>query len=274
MSAEALELRPTIDRLWLEEVARLDPLTHAYALWDLDRLPQSVRFVSALERGRTVAYLLAWFGQPGVPVVHWVGEVDRAAALAERFPRPPFVGLVPTEAEPLLRSRFPRSRPVPVLALWRPRGSVDTVGPEPVVRRLRPPDAAELRTWSEGRGDADRPNFGALDLAAEHVWGAFESGRLVGVARAAVRLPGVWVVSGVYVDPEARGHGLGRRLVSAMIDSADRAGAPTGLYVREDAGPARKTYTSLGYREVGRRLWLEVVTPAEPAPPRREARPR
>ncbi len=271
MPAPGVELHPTIDREWLEAAARADPLPHAYALWDLLRFPRSIRFVSALEHGRTVAYLLVWFGRPERPVVHWVGATDQTGALADHLPPPPFVGVIPHEVEPLVRARSPRASASPLRLLWRDRGPTGVEDPERLVRRLKPADRRLLRAWVEEGADRGRPPFGPLDLAEEPVWGAFVEGRLVGVSRAAVRLPTVWVVAGVYVDPEFRGHGLARRLVGALVEEAERFGSPTGLFVREDAAPARRVYATLGYHEVGRRLWVEV--PAAPASDPRDGRP-
>ncbi len=258
MPARDVELRPTIDRAWLESASRTEPLPHAYALWDLLRLPRSVRFVSATERGRTIAYLLVWIGSPERPVVHWVGEALGTEALAQHLPPPPFAALVPTEAERTVKARYPRAVSYPTLLLWRARGPAGVEDPEQLVRRLGPSDQRTLSTWVESGRDRGRPQFGPLDLSEEPVWGAFAQGRLVGVVRAAIRLPGVWVVAGVHVDPEFRGHGLARRLLGALIEEAERFGSPTGLFVREDAAPARHVYASLGYREVGRRLWMDV----------------
>lgn len=263
MAEVPLELRPTIDLAWLEAAARAEPLPHAYALWDLANLPAMVRFVSALDGERTVAYLLVWLGRPERPIVHWLGDTDRAQALIDRFPPPPFVATVPPEAEGVVRARFHRASTSPILLLWRDRGVLGEVDPERLVRRLAHDDRPELVRWSRRGDEPDRPDYAAIDPAAEPIWGAFERGRLVGVTRAAVRLPLVWVVAGVYVDPEARGHGLARRLVGTLIQEAEGAGAPTGLFVREDAGAARRVYEGLGFRPVGRRLWVEV--PAGPA---------
>ncbi len=268
--AHDLELRPTIDRIWLEEAVRTDPLSHAYALWDLLHLPRSVRFVSALEHGRTVGYLLIWLGRPAAPVVHWAGGTTGAALLARRLPIPPFVAIVPPEVEADVRAVHPDARASPILLMWRGRGPPGTTDPEGLVRRLGRSDRETLKHWSLARPGTEHREYLGVDPAEEPVWGAFESGRLVGVVRASVRLPMVWVVSGVYVDPEVRGHGLGRRLVGALVEEAERAHAPTGLFVREESAAARHVYLSLGYRPVGRRLWMDVAggggTPQPPAP--------
>lgn len=57
----------------------------------------------------------------------------------------------------------------------------------------------------------------------------------------------------IVVDPRARGRGLGRRLVAALVDWGRRHGAPQAyLLVREGNQPARALYRSLGFVEAYR----------------------
>jgi ribosomal protein S18 acetylase RimI-like enzyme len=68
----------------------------------------------------------------------------------------------------------------------------------------------------------------------------------------------MWIVNGVYVDPNARGRGIGGVLVEAALASAREARARVGLYVREDRLEARRLYERLGFRPAGRRTWLDL----------------
>jgi ribosomal protein S18 acetylase RimI-like enzyme len=57
----------------------------------------------------------------------------------------------------------------------------------------------------------------------------------------------------IVVAPKARGRGLGRRLVAALIDWGQRQGATSAyLLVREGNQPARALYRSLGFVDVYR----------------------
>lgn len=255
--AAGVEVRPTIDRRWLERVSASDPLVHAYALWDLDRTPGEVRFVSAVRGEETVGYLLIWLGRRAGPVVHWFGDADLAGVLLPAFPRPPFTAVVPSDVEPAVVSAFPGAKAARLRMMVRAPGT-PSPGAGGAVRRLERAHRAALVELTSSYDTSELAAYAGLDPETEPMWGAFQGDRLVGVARAAVRLTGIWVVGGVFVEPPSRGRGLGLALVGAVVAEAERAGARTGLYARDDARAAVRLYERLGFREVGQRSWLDV----------------
>lgn len=265
MEATSVELRATLDREWLEEAVRSDPVSHAYAAWDLARFPDRVRFVSAVEGGHTIGYLLHWLGHPSGIVVHWVGGENAAPALAAALPPRPFVAIVPPAVRDIvLRARGP-GREFGVRLLTRGTATEGAATPDSSrVRRLSRADATALTDWVERQDAPELRGYRGRDPEAEPTWAAFDHGRLVGVARAAVRLPSVWIVSGVYVAPSARRQGWGRALVSAVAAAAEEAGAVAALFAREDRAPALGMYEGLGFRPIGRRLWLDLGTGLSP----------
>jgi GNAT superfamily N-acetyltransferase len=94
--------------------------------------------------------------------------------------------------------------------------------------------------------------------ARRAVFGAFNGEDLVGVTgcmqHAKVKARHTAIVWGMYVSPEQRGRGLGRRLLEAIIDEArtwpdvDRL----TLTVVERAGRARQLYRVMGFETYGR----------------------
>jgi L-amino acid N-acyltransferase YncA len=99
--------------------------------------------------------------------------------------------------------------------------------------------------------------FTAARLPA-HRYVATESGRVLGwVAASAVSARCVYagvVEHSVYVDPAARGLGVGRSLLQALIASAETAGIWTiqsSIFPENTASLA--LHRSAGFREVGRR---------------------
>lgn len=99
--------------------------------------------------------------------------------------------------------------------------------------------------------------FTAARLLA-HRYIATNAGRVLGwVAASAVSGRGVYagvVEHSVYVDPAARGLGVGRTLLAALISSTEAAGVWTiqsSLFPENTA--SRALHRSSGFREVGRR---------------------
>lgn len=63
---------------------------------------------------------------------------------------------------------------------------------------------------------------------------------------------GVAQVQGVWVDPGVRGQGLGAAGTAAVVERAYALGAHTvSLYVNDYNAPARRTYRSVGFEQVG-----------------------
>jgi ribosomal protein S18 acetylase RimI-like enzyme len=258
VTGRTVELRPTIDRTWLEREAVRDPLAHAFALWDLERNPDRIRFFSAVEGETTVAYLLVWLGHPSATVVHWVGG-GAETGLAGLLPPRPLVTIVSSEVRDAVELARGPAREHALRAMVRTHAP-SPAGAEPLrdVRRLTRGDVPSLAAWARRQNDPVVADYPFLDPEAEPTWGAFEGRDLVGVVRAEVRLPRLWVLGGVYVHPAARGRGWGRSLVSAGLTAGEATGARVALYVREDRTEAVQLYESLGFRSAGRRIWLDL----------------
>ena len=137
------------------------------------------------------------------------------------------------------------------------------------LRRLGPEDAAAYReirlealadsphnfsSTLESEQDQPLDRFAAR-LADDLVLGAFSGPRLIGVAgfyvqpRPKHRHKGMlW---GMYVRPDHRSAGIGRKLVEAIIAHARRHVELLQLFVIADNLPARRLYASLGFVEYG-----------------------
>jgi L-amino acid N-acyltransferase YncA len=127
---------------------------------------------------------------------------------------------------------------------------------------VQPPDEAEMgRRWRD---------------VVERGWPylvALSAGRVVGFAYAGAYRPRpayrFTVEDSVYVENEARGRGLGRALLGALIEAAETAGARQMIAVIGDSANAAsvRLHASLGFsrvgllRSVGRKFerWLDVV---------------
>jgi ribosomal protein S18 acetylase RimI-like enzyme len=92
-------------------------------------------------------------------------------------------------------------------------------------------------------------------LGASHVLGACRARKLIGIAVLIVhqspKMAHKGVLVGMYVRPEARRTGVGRRLVEAIIGTARRHVELVQLTVVMGNEPARRLYAGLGFVEYG-----------------------
>jgi ribosomal protein S18 acetylase RimI-like enzyme len=244
-----------IDRAWLEAQARVDPVAHAWALWDLDHEPGRFRLVSRVREGRTLGYLLIWYAG-GAPRVHWVSADPADGMLALGLPLPPVVAIVPERVAMAVSERLHSTESFPLDVLVCTGRTLTS--PDPRVRRLRSSDMGLLTEMIARNPPVELAGYATLDLDRAPVWGAFEADRLVAVARIAVQLPTVWIVTGVFTDPAYRGRGLGREVTAAATAGALATGARAALYVRADNAPAQTIYREIGFERVDRRVWIDA----------------
>ena len=138
------------------------------------------------------------------------------------------------------------------------------------VRRLLPEDAARyreirlegLRVSPEAFGNTfEVENARPIELFADRIrdsetMGAFEGAEILGVAglraNQGPKESHKGTLVGMYVRPQARNRGVGRRLVEAVIEVARRRGVELlQLAVVSDNEPARRLYARLGFVEYG-----------------------
>ena len=137
------------------------------------------------------------------------------------------------------------------------------------IRRMMPADAAQYREIRLEGLKCSPEAFGSTyetesvqplsrfseRLASSAVFGAFRGAELLGIAGFAVR-NGVkeahkGLLWGMYVRPDARTAGVGRRLVEAVIDYARQRVELLQLSVVSDNEQARRLYAGLGFVEYG-----------------------
>lgn len=120
----------------------------------------------------------------------------------------------------------------------------------PEAFRRAPEEADSLETLKRRLGTAGRGG-------EEFVLGAFDAGDLVGIVGCrredGVKCRHVAVIWGMYVTPEARGRGVGRRLLEHAVARARHWPAMDHLWlsVVTTQAPARRLYAACGFRVIG-----------------------
>jgi predicted GNAT family acetyltransferase len=100
--------------------------------------------------------------------------------------------------------------------------------------------------------------FGARTHEMGTYLGIRKAGRLVAMAGERLRLPGFTEISSVCTDPEHRGRGYARRLVSALARRIAQRDETAFLYVLLDNDPALRIYEKLGF-ETRRCVRIAVI---------------
>lgn len=121
--------------------------------------------------------------------------------------------------------------------------------------RIRPARVDELDELSEVAVGAGSPDAADGQLAVVHRAGrllaAELGGRAVGVA-GSLPVAGATFVSDLFVSPDARGRGVGRALLEALLADAGEC-----VVFSSHHPAAGHLYESLGLRSLGRLLYLE-----------------
>jgi RimJ/RimL family protein N-acetyltransferase len=140
------------------------------------------------------------------------------------------------------------------------------------IRRLAQENAADPGLYRDIRLEALRANpeaFGSTfetenaqpsswffdRLGTSTVLGAFHDTKLVAIAGFAIqqgqKRAHKGLLWGMYVRPGARGTGVGRRLIEAVLELARRRVELIQLTVVQDNAQARRLYASLGFQDYG-----------------------
>jgi ribosomal protein S18 acetylase RimI-like enzyme len=150
------------------------------------------------------------------------------------------------------------------------RVTADPVAADPyVLVPAAPPRADYLRLRRESGLTPKRPEQADGALAGSWSWCHVRTAEGAVVAMGRVVGDGGWyfLVADMAVDPAHQRRGLGRRVLTRLLDDV-RARAPRGAYVTLVADPpGRRLYESLGFRDVapgatGMVLELDLDLPA------------
>ncbi|MFF5894327.1 GNAT family N-acetyltransferase [Streptomyces argenteolus] len=139
------------------------------------------------------------------------------------------------------------------------------VAPDPLVRRVRKDEMdvlmpACVSMFTEEVGVSPLAGDGGLLYQARvaelistgRSFARIENGKVLFKAEIGAATPRACQIQGVWVAPEARGRGLSKAGMAAVLRYALHDVAPVvSLYVNDYNTPARRAYSSVGFRETG-----------------------
>jgi len=72
------------------------------------------------------------------------------------------------------------------------------------------------------------------------------------------------MIGGVYTHPNYRNKGYATLATSAVTEEALRHAETAALFVRSDNYSATRVYEKIGYKKIGKKLWVDVGTGHKP----------
>jgi len=258
------EINETNKSRFIKSLKR-DFIRHVFAVYDLQKDPQHTIAYAALENGVLEGYVLLYTAAD-VPSVVLEGENKVAEKLLEHAPQSKFIIHAPPNLLPAIKKRFPNADHYfeDWMLVKKNEAKFFESG---LVRRLRTEeDAKKLADLLLSRKDRP-PNTMtkyADWISRMPLYGVFKEDRLVSYAGSFIQLPQVWLIGGVYTDPQHRNSGYATLATSAITKEALRTAEAAALFARADNQPAIKAYGKIGYRKIGEKVWVDVGTGLKP----------
>jgi RimJ/RimL family protein N-acetyltransferase len=247
------------------ECVKSDVIKHVFAFYDVQYDPEHTTTYAAFQKNRVMGYILTYTAAD-VPSVILESEEDAAETLIVHAPENHFIMHTAPNLLPVIKRRFPSAKDY--IENWmivrKPEGYFHS---SRLVRRLHTEeDAAMLaKLLLERRDRPERMMKKYIEwVTTLPIYGVFKKGMLVSYAGSFIQLPQVWMIGGVYTDPEHRNKGYALLGTSAITKKALRHAEAAALFVRSDNYPAVRVYEKIGYRKIGEKLWIDVGTGLRP----------
>ena len=240
-------------------------IRHVFAFYDIQHEPKHTTVYGAFEDGDLKGYILIYTALE-FPSIVMDCKGETAEKLIKYAPKTRFIMHAPPTLLPAIKRSFPDAKHYVENWMLVKRGQANLFRSKFVRRLQSNKDASELAMLLSAQ--KDRPRGIAkkyIDwIGKMPVYGVFVNDELVSYAGSFLQLPEVWMIGGVYTDPNDRGKGYATLATSAVTEEALRNAETAALFVRSDNYSAIKVYEKIGYRKIGEKLWVDVGTGLRP----------
>ena len=258
----------TVDERNKKQVVNLlksDMIKHVFALYDIQHDPEHTLMHAAFESGKLKGYILTYTALETLSVIMEC-ENETAKKLIEHAPADEFVMHAPPDLLPTIEKRFPYAKHYIENWMLVEKGKT-RISMSELACRLRTEEDAEklhklLETRTERTPSSTKRYFDWMRRMP--LYGLFIDDELVSYAGSFLQLPQVWMIGGVYTNPDHRNRGYATQTTSAVTEEALRNAEAAALFVRSDNYAAIRTYEKIGFRKIGEKLWVDVGTGLRP----------
>jgi HAD superfamily hydrolase (TIGR01549 family) len=249
----------------LEEL-RQDPVRHVFADYDLRYDPAHTEAYAVFSAEVLDGYILTYTAADVPSVILESDHAETAQQLIQHAPQSNFIVHALPNLLSVIASRHPSAKYYYENWMLVKKGKAN-IFTSHLVRKLQTKqDALQLSRLLETRKERPKRTVEKyVDwLRKMKMYGVFVQGKLVSYSGSFLQTPQISMIGGVYTHPELRNRGYSTLATSAITEEALKNSEAAALFVRSDNYPAIRVYEKIGYRKIGRKIWVDVGTGLRP----------
>jgi RimJ/RimL family protein N-acetyltransferase len=243
---------------------RLDVIRHVFAFYDIQYDPEHTTMYAVFRNEKLKGYILIYSALRYPSVILECASRD-AERLIKYAPEDNFIVHTSPNLLPIIESRFFSAKHYLENWMLIKKNKANFFRSE-FVRRMHGEDSSKLEALLSNREDRSTVLMRRYKELIDKMplYGVFINGELVSCAGSFIQLPQVWMIGGVYTNPDHRSKGYATLATSAITEEASKNAESAALFVRSDNYPAIRIYEKVGYEKIGEKLWVDVGTGQKP----------
>jgi len=244
---------------------RSDVIKHVFAFYDIQHEPEQTTTYVAFEDGKIKGYILI-YAALDFPSVILECDEDLAEKLLNYAPENHFIMHTNPNLLSSVLQEFPDAKHYVENWMLVKKGQANFFKSANVRRLHTEEDASRLALLLSTREERPRGTVSRyMDMIKKMpIYGVYANSQLVSYAGSFIQLSEVWMIGGVYTHPDQRSRGYATLATSAVTEEALKNAEAAALFVRSDNYPAIKAYEKIGYKNIGKKLWVDVGTGLKP----------
>jgi RimJ/RimL family protein N-acetyltransferase len=244
---------------------RSDVIEHVFAFYDIQHEPEQTTTYIAFEDGKMKGYILIYTALDFPSVILECDE-DLAEKLIKYAPENHFIMHTTPNLLSGVMQKFPDAKHYVENWMLVKKGQANFFKSTLVCRLCTEDDASRLAILLSTREERPRGTASRYMnmISNMPIYGIFVDGELVSYAGSFIQLPQVWMIGGVYTHPDHRSRGYATLATSAVTEEALKNAEAAALFVRSDNYSAIRVYEKIGYKNIGKKLWVDVGTGLRP----------
>jgi len=242
-----------------------DPVLHAFTIHDIRNEPDVTDVIACIMDDGVIGYALAYLGllksgaRTRIAAILYTDNIDVVPELVKwlcsKYREHEILLSAPYYLRDVIQSNVAVESVTPFYIMKLEKGREKLIL-DVEYRKLRPEEIDEL--ISRHPGDEFIRSRAPLLKKSRYTYGIVVDDRVVGVGTAYVAEPEIWLIGSIWVAPEYRGRGLGKRITSVMVKVALEHTSTVALWVEKGNERAIRAYRSVGFEIIDEWAWYGI----------------